>query len=174
MTPWDGGRWAARAAALVTMAFLAAGTAVGDPTPGDIFGDWVYGCGPAPQGQKPSCFISQTLTLSKEGKAIGRMLTMNVASRRDDAGPRVVLLVPWGVDVQQKIQIQVDEGATWETVIQTCVQGGCRSTFNLSDQAVTTFKAGVTAKVAFWTVGGQRIVVNVSLWGFTAGLKALP
>ena len=173
MTPGKGGRWAAQAAAFVAMAFLATGTAVGDPKPGDTFGDWVYTCGPAPQGQKPSCFISQTLTLKKEGKAMRRMLTMNVATRRDDTGPRVVLFVPWGVDVQKKIRIQVDEGAAWETAIQTCVQAGCRSMFNLRDQAVTAFVAGVKAKVAFWTLGGQRIVVDVSLWGFTAGLKAL-
>ena len=161
---------AARAAAVVTMAFLAAGTAVAQQEPGDIFGDWRMQC-EAQQGGGSKCFISHNKVTPDTGN---RVVNVNLGYIGPRDAPMLVAFLPLGIDLQAGAVVHIEPGQQVRLSIHMCTSAGCRASVTLDAK---TFEAlrGAT-RVVFWVIpyGTDKWVdIPVSVNGLAAGLASL-
>ena len=165
-----GGRWAARAAAVVTMAFLAAGTAVAEPKPGDIFGDWTVQC-EAQQGGGSKCFISQNRVTPDTGN---RVVNVNLGYFGPGDAPMLVAFLPLGIDLQAGAVVHIEPGQQVRLSMQSCTKAGCRASATLDAKTIEALR-GAT-RIVFWVMpyGTDKWVdMLVSVNGLAAGLASL-
>lgn len=165
-----GGRWAARAAAVVTMAFLAAGTAVAQQGAGDIFGDWTVQC-EAQQVGGSKCFISQNQVTPDTGN---RVVNVNLGYIGPRDAPMMVAFLPLGIDLQAGAVVHIEPGQQVPLSIQSCTAAGCRASAILDAK---TFEAlrGATG-IVIWVVpygNDNWIDMTVSVKGLAEGLAGL-
>ena len=86
----------------------------------------------------------------------------------------MIMLFPFGIAVQEKILVQVDEKKpVYKMPIETCLSSGCRTTVKLDAKILESIKAGNNLKVSFKPLTAKRIVLAVSLKGISKGLKNL-
>jgi len=84
----------------------------------------------------------------------------------DSKKPAVIIQLPLGIQVTDKVTLRVDDGKTEGFPIQTCTQTGCLIGAPASDALISAFRSGRELKVAFQSVANQTITVTMPLAGF--------
>jgi invasion protein IalB len=84
----------------------------------------------------------------------------------DTKKPVLMVQLPLGIQVNQQVSVQVDEGKAERYPIQTCAQNGCFVAVPVADQVIGALRGGKTLKVAFQSVTSQTITVTMPLGGF--------
>jgi invasion protein IalB len=84
----------------------------------------------------------------------------------DSKKPAVVVQLPLGIQVTDKVTLRVDEGKTEGFPIQTCTQTGCLIGAPASDALISALRSGRELKLAFQSAAKQTITVTMPLAGF--------
>jgi invasion protein IalB len=84
----------------------------------------------------------------------------------DTKKPAVVVQLPLGIHVTDKITLRVDEGQPEGYPIQTCTQTGCLVGAPASDALISALRGGRELKVSFQSLAKQTITVTMPLAGF--------
>jgi invasion protein IalB len=84
----------------------------------------------------------------------------------DTKKPAVIIQLPLGIQVTDKITLRVDEGQAEGYPIQTCTQTGCLVGAPASDALISALRGGRELKVAFQSLAKQTITVTMPLAGF--------
>lgn len=170
-----GGRWAARAAAVVTMAFLASGTAIAQilattQESGDTFGDWTVQC-EAQEGGGSKCFISQNQVTPDTGN---RVVNVNLGYIGPRDTPMLVAFLPLGIDLQAGAVVHIEPGQQVPLSMQSCTVAGCRASATLDAKTFEDMR-GATRIVIWVTPYGTDNWVDMplSVKGLAAGLASL-
>jgi invasion protein IalB len=84
----------------------------------------------------------------------------------DTKKPALIVQLPLGIQVTDKITLRVDEGQAEGYPVQTCTQTGCLVGAPASDALIAALRAGRELKVAFQSLAKQTITVTMPLAGF--------
>lgn len=132
---------------------------------------WVVICSTAAEASTLQCQASQNLTESKTGQ---RVLTVTIRKEGGDkAGYAMLLALPHGLFLPAGITYQVDGGRQSTAVIETSDRNGTYAAVPLSADVISAMKAGTDLDVGMESVTRKKVVIPVSLSGFTTAVGKL-
>jgi invasion protein IalB len=131
------------------------------PMPSDGGTGWRVEC--ANDGKALDCQTVNKVSQRESGQVV---TAVAIRIPPDTKKPVLMVQVPLGIQVNQQVSVQVDEGKTERHPIQTCAQNGCFVAVPVADQVIGALRGGKTLKVAFHSVNGQTITVTMPLGGF--------
>ena len=91
----------------------------------------------------------------------------------ESSQPTAAFTVPLGVSLKAGLGWQIEDGPVKRVPYDRCDQNGCVGTLKLNNRLVYGMKMRGKARVTFEDGTGRKVVVPVSLMGFTAGLESL-
>lgn len=142
------------------------------PPAGQRYGDWMLNC-PAtpPAGGGSGCLLVQRHVAEDTGlDLLGAAIYFRPG--RDDA--TIQLRVAPQAAQEEPIGLRVDAAERLEIDIGRCTEGYCAAAGPLTPDLLQKFKAGRQAAVDFMIEElGQRLVIPLSLAGFTDAFAAL-
>jgi len=154
------------ASVLSGLALIAAGTAGAlaqgpSPLPSDGGSGWRIEC--ANDGKALDC-----QTINRVNQRETRELIAAVAVRVQPGAkqPMVMVQLPLGIQVTEKVSLRVDEGQTEAFPIQTCTQTGCHIAAPANSALIGALRGGHELKVAFRSLTNQTVTVTMPLAGF--------
>lgn len=134
------------------------------------FEDWHVICPPLNEGHKtPACHLSQSIK-SKDGKAV-LMLATITKHKKDSLA--MILTAPLGIDLGAGLKWQVDRSTSKKFIFNTCTHEGCFAAVPLNASLLRSMKKGNVVKIEYRDGGANKIKIDLSLKGFTAGTSAL-
>ena len=146
------------------------------PQPGqqyirDTFGDWGLRCLRVEEGPEP-CQLYQLL-LNEEGSPLVEVLIIPLpAGGEAVAGATVV--VPLETQLTEQLILTIDGSDARRYPFDFCTQAGCVARFGMSQGQIDQFKRGAAGTLTIVPAAApdQRVVLTMSLTGFTAGFEA--
>lgn len=150
---------------------------VEDVNVGDIYlegqyTDWQIRCAKTEDGNDP-CQLYQLLD-DGAGSPIAEINIFPLTGQ-GQAVAGATVITPLETLLTQQLSLGVDGGALRKYPFSWCTQIGCFSRIGFSAADVQAFKNGAQARMVIVPVAApdQKITLNVSLSGFTAGFTAL-
>ncbi len=135
------------------------------------FEDWTLRCRPASETQPRACRMHQQAVAEESGKPV---LQFMVGRFGPEKILGAVIYVPIGVRLPPGLGIQVDQRPLHTFSFEICDPKRCQARAVLGGDLLKDLKAGLTGHVKFQNAAGRVAVVQVSLKGFSAALRALP
>ena len=132
-------------------------------------GDWTVECVQNPQAGR-LCRMVQNVKDPKNGNSLMEVV---VAKPPNQTGVILSLLAPLGVWLRPGLSFGIDGGKADQVQFQFCLKGGCLAQIQLSASKVNAMKRGSKAIVGMQNIRRQKLNLNVSLRGFTAGYGKL-
>lgn len=130
----------------------------------ETHGDWVVGC--VLQGNVKRCALTQEQTNQQTRQRV-------FAVELTPAGDRIegVLLLPFGLVLDQGVVLQVDEQAQGQPLrFRTCLVAGCLVPVTFDARQAAALRGGTALKMRVMPEGGQSTVLTVSLKGLAGAL----
>lgn len=147
--------------------------AVGQPYVRGESGDWLFRCLKAEEGTVDPCQLYQLLN-DENGNSVAEISMFPLpGSGRAAAGATIV--APLETLLTEQLTISVDGGAARRYPFTFCNTAGCVARVGFTEEEVQQFKRGNVAKVTMVPAAApeERVELNVSLTGFTAGYDNL-
>ncbi|MGR3504733.1 MAG: invasion associated locus B family protein [Paracoccaceae bacterium] len=142
----------------------------------EVTGDWSLECLRVPEGEDEPCQMFQTLTDSQGNQVANMRLFKLPAGGQAVAGALVA--VPLETLLTGQLTIQINGGQSKRYPFSVCDQQGCYARIGLTEEDVNSYKRGASATVSLvpFVAPDQRVSLDLSLTGFTAGydLVTLP
>lgn len=135
------------------------------------FEDWTLRCVTEPDTQARTCRIVQNVVSNETGKPVLRFVVGRFGAERILGA---IISVPVGVRLPPGLALQVDDRSRWTFPFERCNPTSCQIRGVLEDALIHDLKAGLVGRVRFQDGNGQTAIIEVSLKGFTAALRALP
>lgn len=135
-------------------------------------GDWAIRCIRAQDGNDP-CQLYQLLK-DQNGNSVSE-ISMFALPPGQQAVAGATIAVPLETLLTQQLTITVDGGQSRRYPFTWCSAGGCFARVGFSAADIATFKRGAKGTMTIVPVGAPdaRVVLNISLSGFTAGFDAV-
>lgn len=156
------------------------------------YGAWTVGCNVVAQADgspaKPLCQMTTRLNLKGQDGQLRPLLAFTIGTPPGAKAARLALQVPTDVALRAGVTLSLDQPAAagadaaaprpQDDLLQltylTCAPQGCVADADGSADLWTRLKAVSSVNVSFTALAGQKkIVVPVSLDGFTAAMAAL-
>lgn len=146
---------------------------VGQPYVKETFGAWQLRCVKTENDRDP-CQLYQLLK-DEGGNSVAEFAIFPLTPPQGDAIAGGTIIAPLETLLPEGVRLQIDGGDVRRYPFTFCAQVGCFARVGYSADEIARFKAGNNAVVAVVPVvaADQRITLNVSLSGFTAGYNAL-
>jgi len=138
----------------------------------EVFTDWELRCIRSAEGDDP-CQLYQLLK-DEGGNSVAEVSLFTLpAGQQAIAGATIV--TPLETLLTEDILVQVDSGAAKRYPFSFCTEGGCIARLGFTAEDIAGLKAGAKATVTIVPVAAsdQKVNLNLSLNGFTAGYAAL-
>lgn len=135
----------------------------------ETYGAWTVRCmTPEAADSERQCEMVQELSREEDGQ---RLLAISV---QDNEGiGQLVLLVPFGLQLSQGVQMTVAEGQVAQIPFHTCMPAGCIARTDLEAEPIARLQRGSTLQVEMRTTADEPFAVDLSLQGFTAAWTRL-
>ncbi len=136
-------------------------------------GDWEMRCIRTPEGEPDPCNLYQLLS-DAEGNDVAEISLFPLP----DGGQAVAgatIVTPLETLLTEQVTIAVDSANAKRYPFTFCAPIGCFSRVGLTESDVAAFKAGRAATLSIVPFGApdQRVTLDISLTGFTAGYDAV-
>jgi invasion protein IalB len=131
------------------------------PMPSDGGTGWRVEC--ANDGKALDCQTVNKVSQRESGQVV---TAVAIRVPPDTKKPVLMVQLPLGIQVNQQVSVQVDEGKAERYPIQTCAQNGCFVAVPVADPVIGALRGGKNLKVAFQSVTSQTITVTMPLGGF--------
>ncbi|WP_113912833.1 invasion associated locus B family protein [Roseovarius dicentrarchi] len=152
------------------------GTEVADAEPAvyikEKFGDWNLRCFRNDDGEDP-CQLYQLLR-EKGGNPVAEFSIFRIEGQAP-AVAGATAIVPLVTLLTEELKLSVDGGTAKSYPYRVCTEAGCVAQIGLTQQDVDVFKKGAKAQMVLVPAQApdQKVVIDVSLSGFTAGFEAV-
>jgi invasion protein IalB len=133
-----------------------------------VYDDWNVRCS-GEDGVATVCETYRNLYLTDNNQ---RILHIAIGHVPDEDSAVGIFIAPLGVSLPEGMMIAIDEGEASEFAYRSCGTDGCRARAPMSTDMLNTMRAGSEMRVTIAEVTGRRIVIPVSLTGFTAAFAA--
>lgn len=136
------------------------------------YGDWEQRCVRTEDGSDP-CQLYQLLNDS-EGNSVAEISIFDLPPGAE-AVAGASIITPLETLLTENLRLKIDTGDTKVYPFTWCSQGGCIARVGFTAEEIAQFKAGATAVITIVPVVApdQKVEVNLSLKGFTAGYDAI-
>lgn len=136
-------------------------------------GDWELRCIRVPEGQQEPCRLYQLLK-DGEGNAVAE-INLSDLPEGQQAAAGATIVTPLETLLTQQLTLSVDGGPTKRYPFTWCSEVGCFARVGLSGADVAGFKRGASASITIvpMIAPDQKVVLTMSLSGFTAGYDAV-
>lgn len=133
----------------------------------EAHGDWIVACNAIAKGK--SCTVSQQHTDSRSGQ---RVLAIELGAPAADGGARATLVLPFGLQLDKGVVLQVDEAAASAPfAFKTCLPAGCIVETALTRQVLDAWRKGTNIKLkAFAADTGGEVPLTISLKGLAQAM----
>jgi invasion protein IalB len=155
---------------------FATGTEVGDQAPAvyikEKFGDWSLRCFRNDDGDDP-CQLYQLL-LEEGGNPVAEFSIFRIEGQAP-AVAGATAIVPLVTLLTEELKMSVDGGTAKSYPYRVCTEAGCVAQMGLTEQDIAVFKKGANAQMVLVPAQApdQKVTINISLSGFTAGYEAV-
>lgn len=145
----------------------------GTPYVDEVFGDWARKCITNPDGDDP-CQLYQLIKDDTGNPTAEISLAVLPAGQPAAAGATVV--VPLETLLTQQLTIDVDGQSARRYPFRFCTKSGCYAQVGFTAEEIEAFKRGSFANLTIVPAAApdQKVVLKISLSGFTAGYDSLP
>jgi invasion protein IalB len=145
---------------------------VGAPYTQEVFTDWELRCIRTAEGDDP-CQLYQLLN-DQDGNSVAEV-TMFTLPGGQQAVAGATIITPLETLLTEEILIQVDSASPKRYPFSFCTAGGCVGRIGFTAEDVAALKAGNKATITIVPVAApdQKVNLNLSLKGFTAGYEAV-
>lgn len=145
---------------------------VGAPYTQEVFTDWELRCIRTAEGDDP-CQLYQLLD-DEAGNSVAEV-TLFTLPDGQQAVAGATIITPLETLLTEEILIQVDTASPKRYPFSFCTTGGCVARIGFTDEDVAALKAGNKATITIVPVAApdQKVNLNLSLKGFTAGFDAV-
>ena len=133
--------------------------------------DWIVRCQPAPGdafGAEEFCEMYQQVSEQENDQTV---LEAVIGYPPEADRPVALFNLPLGMLLPPGVQLRVDDGEAERFPVQICLQAGCRSSIELSDDLVRRMKGGARATLTIADPQNRQVDIPLSLLGFTAALN---
>ena len=146
---------------------------VGTPYVREEHGDWQMRCIRAPEGSEDPCQLYQLLR-DETDNAVAEISMFSLPDG-GQAAAGATIITPLETLLTEQLTITVDGGAAKRYPFTWCSAIGCFARVGFTAAEVNQFKRGNVAAISIVPVAApdQKVVLDVSLTGFTAGLAAV-
>ena len=134
------------------------------------FADWKLQCEEPKDVTEDSCILTQEVSRISDGLPIFKF---TVYYSREKQKPVAILILPLGILLPQGVLLEIKKNKPIHLAIRRCSFGGCRTRITLEGKLLKILKSGNTLRVTYYEQKLKPITLELSLMGFTAGLKAL-
>jgi len=131
---------------------------------------WVVNCAAAAGKAELNCSMIQTV-LARGSRL--RLMSIAISKLASASGPKLQLSLPHGVSLQDSAEVWVDKGAPKKVPIRNADANGSYALADIDADLLESLKKGSLLSSAFKTLDGKRVVVQVSLNGFTTAFEKL-
>ena len=137
------------------------------------FEAWEQRCVKTEDGSDP-CQLYQLLK-DQTGGPVAEIALFDLPAGSSQAAAGATVIVPLGTLLTANMQITIDGGKAKIYPFTMCESVGCVSRIGLTAAEVDQFRKGATAVMTIVPAFApdQRVALNISLKGFTAGFKAV-
>ena len=147
--------------------------APGQPYDREEHGAWTVRCVRNQEGKKDPCELYQLLKGTNDIAAAE--ISMFALPEGQQAAAGAIIAVPLETLLTQQITLTVDGGQPKRYPFSWCSRGGCFARVGFTTEDIAAFKAGSKATITIVPLlaPDQKVVLDVSLSGFTAGYDAV-
>ncbi|MGI9356393.1 MAG: invasion associated locus B family protein [Rhizobiaceae bacterium] len=131
---------------------------------------WVVNCAAAAGKTELNCSMVQTVFA--RGSRL-RLMSIAISKLATATGPKLQLSLPHGVSLQDNVEAWVDKGARQQVRIRNADANGSYAITDINDELLESLKKGSVFNAAFKTLEGKRVIVQISLNGFTNAFAKL-
>ncbi|MFC7396478.1 invasion associated locus B family protein, partial [Chelatococcus sp. GCM10030263] len=131
-------------------------------------GDWTVSCALVTQNGAPGkvCVLAQQQTTGQSGQ---RVLAVELRPREQTVEGTLVL--PFGLDLDKGVALQVDDGPALTPLrFRTCLPGGCIVDLAFDAKTLPLLRKGSSLKIKTIADRGKETQLAVSLKGFPSAL----
>ncbi len=152
------------------------GTEVADASPAvyikEKFGDWNLRCFRNDEGDDP-CQLYQLLR-EEGGNPVAEFSIFRIEGQAP-AVAGATAIVPLVTLLTEELKMSVDGGTAKSYPYRVCTEAGCVAQIGLTEQDIAAFKKGAKAQMVLVPAQApdQKVTINISLSGFTAGYEAV-
>jgi len=136
--------------------------------PKQSFRDWQRQCEPSPAGGQ-SCNIAQQV-VNPENGALAMRVQVGLTPQRQ---PLLLVTLPLGVALRPGVVVNIDGHGQWPVSFDVCTGDGCRAATVLEPKLLRAMRQGSQAELSIADLSGRKIVVPLSLLGFTRGYASI-
>lgn len=132
--------------------------------------DWIVRCQPAPEdafGADEFCEMYQQVSEQENDQTV---LEAVIGFPPDAERPVALFNLPLGMLLPPGVQLRIDDGEAERFPVQICLQAGCRSSIELTDDLVSQMRAGERATLTIADPQNRDVEIPLSLLGFSAAL----
>ena len=150
-----------------------AAPAAKNKVPQFVAGPWAVNCQPSAKSKKLVCMLSQSIVVAKSRQ---KFVMVSVRPWEDDKAPAthvMVLQLPHGLALASGAAIQVDDKKLDKLAIFTSDAQGVYARIGVTEALLLSLRKGSTMKVNFAARNGRKIIVLISLKGFSASFAKL-
>ncbi|MCQ0093212.1 invasion associated locus B family protein [Roseovarius sp. M141] len=155
---------------------FATGTEVAEKEPPvyikEKFGDWSLRCFRNADGDDP-CQLYQLLR-EEGGNPVAEFSIFRISGQAP-AVAGATAIVPLITLLTEELKISVDGGTAKSYPYRVCTEAGCVAQIGMTEQDIAVFKKGAKAQMVLVPAQApdQKVKINISLNGFTAGYDAV-
>jgi invasion protein IalB len=148
-----------------------AGPQLGQPYIKETYGDWALRCIKTESGDDP-CQLYQLLK-DTDGRAVAEVSIIPLPEG-NAAKAGATFVAPLETLLPEQLTLTVDAGTPRKYSFRFCNAAGCVAQVGFSEDELNQFKRGSAATLTLVPVGApdQKVNLNISLSGFTAGFAA--
>lgn len=146
---------------------------VNKEAPADVktYGNWSTACEKSPKDPNvEACFTSQTMVL-KDNNA--EVLYIAVGRIPNIPEPVLAITTPLRTFLPAGIKITVDEENPQTLPHEFCDPAGCHLRVGVKQEVIDAMKGGKNLNIEFRDAVGQKLLIPVSLSGFTKAFDSL-
>lgn len=135
--------------------------------------DWIVRCQPAPEdafGADEFCEMYQQVSEQESEQTV---LEAVIGFPPDADRPVALFNLPLGMLLPPGVQLQVDDNEAERFPVQICLQAGCRTSVELTEDLVSQMRAGERAILTIADPQNRQVEIPLSLLGFSASLDTL-
>jgi invasion protein IalB len=168
---WQTASAMAALSAMLTAGALAQSDSKADGTAGAKAPAWTVTCSNANAQAKLRCAMQQNLFVAASGQ---RIMSMTLERDAQDASRvQAQLMLPHGINLADGVAVWVDEGEKKTVPISHADANGAYAVFEFDRALATAFGQGSVFRVATRPLGGQDLIIELDLAGFSAAYAIL-
>jgi invasion protein IalB len=158
-------------AAALALGIAAAGSARGQGTVRDTYGDWQIRCEMPAGAQAEQCAVYQNIVAEDRPNMTLLVIALRTADKKSEL---LRIVAPLGVLLPSGLGLRIDQTDIGRAAFMRCVNTGCIAEAVIDEKLGAQLRSGQQATFIVFQTPEEGIGIPVSLSGFAQAYDSLP